>query len=98
MTWRTWCVVAVVAAALHLPSVVSAQTEVAATLSVLAGPVERIPAGAGVAEPGGSGMNLGDGDRVKTGGGGMRAVTLLHGRPGPGWAGARGPPKEPPPR
>ena len=79
MTWRTWCVVAVVAAALGLPSVVSAQTEVAATLSVLAGPVERIPAGAGVAEPGVSGMNLVDGDRIKTGVGGIALITFLNG-------------------
>ncbi len=79
MTWRIWCVVAVVAAALHLPSVVSAQTEVAATLSVLAGPVERIPSGASVAEPGVSGMNLVDGDRIKTGVGGIALITFLNG-------------------
>jgi hypothetical protein len=79
MTWRTWCVVAVVAASLGLPSVVSAQTEVAATLSVLAAPVERIPAGASVAEPGVSGMNLVDGDRIKTGAGGIALITFLNG-------------------
>ena len=71
MTWRTWCVVAVVAGALGLPSVVRAQTEVAATLSVLAAPVERIPAGASAPEPGVNGMNLADGDRIKTGVGGL---------------------------
>jgi hypothetical protein len=79
MTWRAWCVVAIVAAALGLPSVVSAQTEVAATLSVLAAPVERIPAGASVAEPGVSGMNLADGDRIKTGAGGIALITFLNG-------------------
>ncbi len=36
MTWRTWCMVAVVAGALGLPSVVRAQTEVAATLMSVA--------------------------------------------------------------
>lgn len=79
MTWRAWCVVAVVAGALGLPSAASAQTEVAATLSVLAAPVERIPAGGSVAEPGVNGMNLADGDRIKTGVGGIALITFLNG-------------------
>lgn len=79
MTWRAWCVMAVVVAAPGLPSAVIAQTEVAATLSVLAGPVERIPAGASVAEPGVNGMNLADGDRIKTGVGGIALITFLNG-------------------
>ena len=79
MTWRTWGVMAVVVAALGLTSVASAQTEVAATLSVLAAPVERIPAGASVAEPGVNGMNLADGDRIKTGVGGIALITFLNG-------------------
>ena len=79
MTWRAGCVVAVVAGALGLPSAASAQTEVAATLSVLAAPVERIPAGGSVAEPGVNGMNLADGDRIKTGVGGIALITFLNG-------------------
>jgi hypothetical protein len=79
MTWRTRCVVAVVAGALGLPSVVTAQTGVAATLSVLAAPVERIPAGASAPEPGVNGMNLADGDRIKTGVGGIALITFLNG-------------------
>src|SRR5260370_32353735 len=79
MTWRAWCVVAVVAGARGLPSVVRAQSEVAATLSVLAAPVERIPAGASAPEPGVNGMNLADGDRIKTGVGGVALITFLNG-------------------
>ena len=71
--------VVVVAGTLGLPAMVGAQTEVAATLSVLAGPVERIPAGASVGEPGVSGMNLADGDRIKTGAGGIALITFLNG-------------------
>jgi len=46
MIWRRWIVLAVVVGALALPTRAGAQSEVAATLSVLGGQVDRIPAGA----------------------------------------------------
>jgi len=49
-----------------------------AILSVLAGPVERLAAG-GALEPGVNGMSLREGDRVKTGSGGLALVTFLNG-------------------
>ena len=79
MKWRTWCTVAVVSGVLGLASAAGAQAEVAATLSVLAPPVERIPAGVSTAEPGVSGMNLVDGDRIKTGAGSVALITFLNG-------------------
>ena len=74
MVSRTWWMVATVVGGLGLASAAEAQLEVAATLSVLAAPVERIPAGASAGEPGVSGMNLADGDRIKTG---PRSVALI---------------------
>src|SRR5262249_6689436 len=62
MSWRRWTVLAVVVGALALPSLASAQSEVAATLSVLGGQVDRIPAGALARESGLTGMNLVAGD------------------------------------
>jgi hypothetical protein len=57
----------------------AAQGAVAATLSVLAAPVERIAGDAGAAEPGVSGMNLAEGDRIRTGAGGVALITFLNG-------------------
>ncbi len=79
MSWRTWTVLAVVVGALALPSLAGAQSEVAATLSVLGGQVDRIPAGAGARESGLTGMNLVEGDRVRTGAGGVALITFLNG-------------------
>ena len=65
MKWRVWTVMALAMVSTTIPlSTTTAQTGVAATLSVLSEPVERIPAGSGAAEAGISGMNLVEGDRV----------------------------------
>ncbi len=61
------------------PSLARAETPAAATLSVLAGPVERLPAGATTSEAGVDGMNLSEGDRIKTGGKGLALITFLNG-------------------
>jgi hypothetical protein len=61
------------------PTPASAQGEVAATLSVLAEPVDRIAAGTGLSEPGFNGMNLAEGDRIRAGAGGIALVTFLDG-------------------
>ena len=79
MAWRAWRMVAILVGTLGLASAAEAQSEVAATLSVLAPPVERIPAGASAAEPGVSGMNLADGDRIRTGARSMALITFLNG-------------------
>lgn len=50
-----------------------------ATLSVLAPPVERIAVGSSAGAPGADGMNLAEGDRVKTGAGGLALITFLDG-------------------
>ena len=78
MVSRTWWMVATVVGGLGLAAA-EAQLEVAATLSVLAAPVERIPAGASAGEPGVSGMNLADGDRIKTGPRSVALITFLNG-------------------
>ncbi len=79
MSGLTWGVLAIMAIALAGPSPASAQGEVAATLSVLGGQVERIAAGAGGYEVGVTGMNLVEGDRVRTGVGGVALITFLNG-------------------
>ena len=80
MTWRMGGVVAMAIVSAVIPvSAATAQTEVAATLSVLTEPVDRIATGTGVAEPGVNGMNLVEGDRVKTGPGGVALITFLNG-------------------
>ena len=79
MAWGAWRMVAILVGTLGLASVAEAQSEVAATLSVLAPPVERIPAGASAAEPGVGGMNLADGDRIRTGARSMALITFLNG-------------------
>jgi hypothetical protein len=79
MVSGTWWMVAIVVGGLGLASAAEAQPEVAATLSVLAPPVERIPAGSTVAEPGLSGMNLADGDRIRTGARSVALITFLNG-------------------
>ena len=64
---------------LLVPSLVSAQGAVTATLSVLTAPVERVGSAAGAPEPGISGMNLTEGDRIRTGTGGAALITFLNG-------------------
>ena len=60
------------------PSRAIAQGAVTATLSVLTAPVERI-ADADAPEPGVTGMNLAEGDRIRTGAGGVALITFLNG-------------------
>jgi hypothetical protein len=79
MAGRTRWMVAIVVGALALASAAGAEPEVAATLSVLPPPVERIPAGLSIGEPGVSGMNLTDGDRIRTGAGSVALITFLNG-------------------
>jgi FecR protein len=79
MVSRTWWMVATVVGGLGLASAAEAQLEVAATLSVLAPPVERIAAGASAGEPGVSGMNLAEGDRIRTGAHSVALITFLNG-------------------
>ena len=79
MGWRTWSVLAVMAGALAWPALAAAQREVTATLSVLGGPVDRLPPGTGAREPGLTGMNLAEGDRVRTGAGSVALITFLNG-------------------
>jgi hypothetical protein len=64
---------------LILPGVALAEAGAAATLSVLAAPVERVAADTGASEPGADGMNLAEGDRIKTGSGGIALITFLNG-------------------
>jgi FecR protein len=80
MRWHRQSVVAMVLmASLIVPSRAMAQGAVTATLSVLAAPVERIAGDAGLPEPGISGMNLAEGDRIRTGAGGVALITFLNG-------------------
>jgi hypothetical protein len=80
MVWRTgFAAVLVALSVMAATSPASAQGEVTATLSVLSEPVDRIPAGTGVAEPGFNGMNLAEGDRIRAGAGGTALVTFLDG-------------------
>ena len=60
-----------------LPVTSTAQTGAAATLSVLAPPVERVAPGGTSA--GVDGMNLAEGDRIKTGAKGLALITFLDG-------------------
>ena len=60
------------------PSRAIAQGAVTATLSVLTAPVERI-SDAGAREPGITGMNRAEGDRIRTGAGGVALITFLNG-------------------
>ena len=62
-----------------LPVTSPAQTGAAATLSVLAPPVERVAAGAAGTSAGVDGMNLAEGDRIKTGAEGLALITFLDG-------------------
>lgn len=62
---------------LLVPSMAMAQGAVTATLSVLAEPVERIAAS--TPEMGWSGMDLAEGDRIRTGEGGAALITFLNG-------------------
>ncbi len=64
---------------LLIPSLAMAQGAVTATLSVLTAPVERIAGDAGAPEPGVTGMNLAEGDRIRTGAGGVALITFLNG-------------------
>jgi hypothetical protein len=80
MTRHAWtAIVMVLVGALGLPAGAAAQGDVTATLSVLAAPVERVGAGVVGAEPGATGMNLAEGDRVRTGAGGLALITFLNG-------------------
>ena len=80
MTWhrRNWLAMALMAPLL-IPSLATAQGAVTATLSVLTAPVDRIPGDAGAPESGTSGMNLAEGDRIRTGPGGVALITFLNG-------------------
>jgi hypothetical protein len=80
MMGRAWGVVALAVASTMMPlSAATAQVEVAATLSVLSEPVDRIATSTGAIEPGFNGMNLGEGDRVRAGAGGVALITFLDG-------------------
>lgn len=80
MGWLRRSVMAMVLMApLSVPSLAMAQGAVTATLSVLAVPVERVAADAGTVEAGVSGMNLAEGDRIRTGEGGVALITFLNG-------------------
>jgi hypothetical protein len=61
-----------------LPAVALAQGA-AATLTVLVQPVERIARGDADPAPGASGMNLAEGDRIRTGDRGIALITFLDG-------------------
>jgi len=80
MRWRGG---SAVAAALLIvfgsSSMAAAEAPVAATLTVLAEPAERIAAGGRGAEPGVTGMDLAEGDRIKTGRDGIALITFLNG-------------------
>jgi hypothetical protein len=80
MKWHRRSVVAMVMLTpLLIPSLAMAQGAVTATLSVLTAPVERIAGNAGAPEPGVTGMNLAEGDRIRTGAGGVALITFLNG-------------------
>ena len=80
MRWHRQSVAAMILMTpLIVPTLARAQGAVTATLSVLAAPVERIAGDAGAGEPGVSGMNLAEGDRVRTGAGGVALITFLDG-------------------
>ena len=80
MRWHRQTVMAMVLLTpLLVPSLAMAQGAVTATLSVLTAPVERIASGAGAPEPAISGMNLVEGDRIRTGAGGGALITFLNG-------------------
>jgi len=64
---------------LILPGLALAEGGAAATLSVLAAPVARVAADTGASEPGNNGMNLAEGDRIKTASGGIALITFLNG-------------------
>ena len=80
MKWQPRNVLAMVLMTpLLIPGPAMAQGAVTATLSVLAAPVERIAGDAGAPEPGTTGMNLAEGDRIRTGAGGGALITFLNG-------------------
>ena len=80
MRWTRQSVMAMVLMTpLIIPSLAMAQGAVTATLSVLTAPVERIGSEGGSPEPGISGMNLAEGDRIRTGAGGGALITFLNG-------------------
>src|SRR5262245_28628543 len=83
MIWRTVklavAMVTMFATPLTTPVEAPAQTGATATLSVLAPPVERVAVGAAASSAGVDGMNLAEGDRIKTGPGGLALITFLDG-------------------
>ncbi|HSL48277.1 MAG TPA: FecR domain-containing protein [Candidatus Deferrimicrobiaceae bacterium] len=80
MRWHRQSVMAMVLMTpLIVPSLAMAEGAVTATLSVLAAPVERIAGDTGAPQPGVSGMDLAEGDRIRTGEGGGALITFLNG-------------------
>jgi hypothetical protein len=80
MKWHPRSMIAMVLMTpLLIPSLAPAQGAVTATLSVLTAPVERIGGDARAREPGTTGMNLAEGDRIRTGAGGVALITFLNG-------------------
>jgi hypothetical protein len=80
MMARAWGIVAVAMVSVVTPlSAATAQGDVAATLSVLSEPVDRIATSSGAVEPGYNGMNLVEGDRIRAGAGGVALITFLDG-------------------
>ena len=75
----TAAVMMTLATLVTLPGTSAAQAGAAATLSVLAPPVERVAVGAGGTSAGVDGMNLAAGDRIKTGAKGLALITFLDG-------------------
>ncbi len=80
MAWRMGSVAALVLMSpLIVTSSAVAQGAVSATLSVVAAPVKRIAAGGNGPAPAVNGMNLAEGDRIKTGADGIALITFLNG-------------------
>jgi len=69
----------ILATPLSAPVTSPAQSGAKATLSVLAPPVDRVAVGAAESTAGVDGMNLAEGDRIKTGAGGLALITFLDG-------------------
>ncbi len=81
MAWQLRTIVATLAAigAVLMSAPAHAQTGATATLSVLSQTVEWIGGADGARQPARDGMNLAEGDRVKTGAAGHALVTFLDG-------------------
>jgi hypothetical protein len=79
MMWMWTLAILGMALAPITPSSARAAGNAAATLSVLAAPVERLPEGGTTPEPGVDGMDLAEGDRIRTGPDGLALITFLNG-------------------